>query len=63
MAVLVVTGAYQAWRGLGSWQELTTTSYGRIMVVKLAAVVLLLSVANLSRQWTARGGPGSRATH
>ncbi|MGQ5637899.1 MULTISPECIES: hypothetical protein [unclassified Streptomyces] len=30
--------------------QLTGTSYGRIMVVELAAVVLLLSVANLSRQ-------------
>ncbi|MGW0207680.1 CopD family protein [Streptomyces sp. NPDC003233] len=59
MAVPVVTGAYQAWRGIGSWQELTSTSYGRLVVVKLAAVVLLLSIANLSRQWTARWAPAT----
>ncbi|MGV9567798.1 copper resistance D family protein [Streptomyces sp. NPDC003480] len=59
VAVLVVTGVCQAWRGIGSWQQLTGTSYGRIMVVKLAAVVLLLSVANLSRQWTARWAPAA----
>ncbi|EST36800.1 copper resistance D family protein [Streptomyces roseochromogenus] len=58
VAVLAVTGAYQVWRGIGSWQELPSTSYGRVMVVKLAAVVLL-SVANLSRRWTARWAPAA----
>lgn len=54
VTVLVVTGVYQSWRGLGSWNALTGTSYGRILLVKLGAVVLLLVVAGWSRQWTGR---------
>ncbi|MFI2508008.1 copper resistance CopC/CopD family protein [Streptomyces sp. NPDC018972] len=53
VTVLVVTGVYQSWRGLGSWSALTETSYGRTLTVKLAATVFLLSAAALSRRWTA----------
>ncbi|RSN97838.1 transporter [Streptomyces sp. WAC 05379] len=54
VTVLVVTGVYQSWRGLGSWDALTGTTYGRLLTLKLAAVVLLLAAAALSRRWTAR---------
>lgn len=54
VAVLVGTGMYQSWRQVGSWEAMYTTSYGRILAVKLAAVVLVLGVAFLSRRWTAR---------
>ncbi|MEV5915452.1 copper resistance protein CopC [Streptomyces chartreusis] len=54
VTVLVVTGVYQSWRGLGSWDALTGTTYGRLLTLKLAAVVLLLGAAALSRHWTAR---------
>ncbi|MFH0521739.1 copper resistance CopC/CopD family protein [Streptomyces sp. M41] len=54
VVVLVVTGGYQSWRGLGSWEALTGTTYGRLLVLKLAAVVLLLGAAALSRRWTTR---------
>ncbi|MFD8307195.1 copper resistance protein CopC [Streptomyces sp. NPDC059690] len=54
VSVLVVTGVYQSWRGLGSLNALTGTTYGRLLLAKLAAVVLLLALAFLSRQWTAR---------
>ncbi|MGW3358712.1 copper resistance CopC/CopD family protein [Streptomyces bungoensis] len=54
VTVLVVTGIYQSWRGLGSWQALTGTTYGRILLAKLAAVTLLLAAASRSRHWTAR---------
>ncbi|MFJ3896002.1 MULTISPECIES: copper resistance CopC/CopD family protein [unclassified Streptomyces] len=54
VTVLVVTGIYQSWRGLGSWNALTGTSYGRILLVKLGAVALLLAAAAWSRQWTGR---------
>ncbi|MGA5208636.1 copper resistance CopC/CopD family protein [Streptomyces pseudogriseolus] len=53
VTVLVVTGAYQSWRGLGSWSALTETAYGRTLTVKLAATVFLLLAAALSRRWTA----------
>ncbi|MDT6987552.1 copper resistance CopC/CopD family protein [Streptomyces lusitanus] len=53
VTVLVVTGVYQSWRGLGSWSALTETAYGRTLTVKLAATVFLLLAAALSRRWTA----------
>ncbi|MFI1761854.1 copper resistance protein CopC [Streptomyces sp. NPDC020800] len=54
VTVLVATGVYQSWRGLGSWQALTDTTYGRLLLAKLAAVALLLAAASRSRRWTAR---------
>ncbi|MFI6015342.1 copper resistance protein CopC [Streptomyces sp. NPDC051243] len=54
VTVLVVTGAYQSWRGLGSWDALTGTTYGRLLMLKLAAVAVLLGAAAVSRRWTAR---------
>ncbi|MFI1164766.1 copper resistance protein CopC [Streptomyces sp. NPDC020801] len=54
VSVLVVTGVYQSWRGLGSWAALADTEYGRLLLAKLAAVALLLAVAGRSRRWTAR---------
>ncbi|AZQ35859.1 transporter [Streptomyces cyaneochromogenes] len=54
VTVLVVTGVYQSWRGLGSWGALTGTTYGRLLILKLAAVGLLLGAAAVSRRWTAR---------
>ncbi|BBC34517.1 hypothetical protein SGFS_058110 [Streptomyces graminofaciens] len=54
VTVLVVTGVYMSWRGLGSWSAFTDTSYGQILVAKLGAVVLLLAAAGVSRRWTGR---------
>jgi copper transport protein len=54
VSALVVTGVYQSWRGLGSWDAVTGTNYGRLLVAKLCAVVLLLAAAGFSRRWTAR---------
>ncbi|MEU1600874.1 copper resistance protein CopC [Streptomyces sp. NPDC005708] len=62
VAVLVVTGAYQSWRGLGSLGALTSTPYGRLLTVKLVAVVLLLTAAAFSRRWTARLGVPAEVT-
>ncbi|MFJ9816101.1 copper resistance protein CopC [Streptomyces sp. NPDC101151] len=63
VTVLVATGVYQSWRGLGSWQALTDTSYGRILLAKLAAVTLLLAAASRSRRWTARLASPAPAPH
>jgi copper transport protein len=54
VTVLVVTGVYLSWRGLGSWQALTDTTYGRTLLAKLAAVTALLLAAAGSRAWTTR---------
>ncbi|MET8078324.1 copper resistance protein CopC [Streptomyces sp. NPDC005303] len=54
VTVLVATGVYQSWRGLGSWEAVTGTTYGHLLVLKLLAVTLLLAAARLSRRWTGR---------
>lgn len=54
VTVLVATGVYQAWRGVGSWSALTGTDYGRLLLVKVGCVAVLLAVAWFSRSWTAR---------
>ncbi|CAL9482126.1 hypothetical protein SUDANB120_03075 [Streptomyces sp. enrichment culture] len=56
VVVLAATGAYQSWRQLGSWQALTGTSYGRLLIIKGGLVAVLVGVAYLSRRWTARLG-------
>ncbi|MEY9965571.1 copper transport protein [Streptacidiphilus sp. MAP12-16] len=53
VSALVGTGVYQAWRGLGSWSALTTTTYGRLLLVKIGAVLVILAAAWMSRRWTA----------
>lgn len=54
VAVLVVTGVYQSWRGLGSWGALVDTEFGRLLLLKTGAVVALVGVAWFSRGWVAR---------
>ncbi|WP_328348070.1 copper resistance protein CopC [Streptomyces violaceus] len=54
VTVLVVTGVYQSWRGLGSVSALSGTSYGRLLLAKLVAVTALVLAAGYSRRWTAR---------
>ncbi|WP_216588401.1 copper resistance CopC/CopD family protein [Streptomyces brasiliscabiei] len=53
VTVLVVTGVYQSWRQVGSWSALTDTDYGRLLVLKVGAVVVVLGAAAFSRRWTA----------
>jgi copper transport protein len=53
VAALTATGVYQAWRGLGSWSALTGTTYGRLLLVKIGAVLVILGAAWMSRRWLA----------
>ncbi len=53
VTVLAVTGVYQAWRGLGSWDAFASP-YGRLLALKTAAVALMLVVASASRSWSER---------
>ncbi|MEV0693986.1 copper resistance protein CopC [Streptomyces sp. NPDC050388] len=54
VTVLVVTGVYQSWRGLGSWTALGDSAYGRVLTAKLVMTAVLLLAAALSRRWTTR---------
>ncbi|OKI22669.1 FixH family protein [Streptomyces sp. CB03911] len=54
VAALTVTGVYQSWRGLGSWNALVDTEYGRLLLIKVGCVAAMLGVAWISRSWVAR---------
>ncbi|MFI9270157.1 copper resistance protein CopC [Kitasatospora sp. NPDC052896] len=55
VAVLVATGLYQAWRGIGwSWHALVDTEYGQLLLIKVGCVAVMLAAAGLSRRWAAR---------
>ena len=49
VVVLVGTGAYQGWRQVGSWGALKGTTYGRLLLVKLALVAVVVLIAAFSR--------------
>ncbi|WP_030543735.1 copper resistance protein CopC [Streptomyces albus] len=48
--LLAATGLYQSWRQVGSWDALTTTSFGRLLLAKAGLVALMLVFARWSRQ-------------
>ncbi|MEU1617330.1 copper resistance protein CopC [Streptomyces sp. NPDC005722] len=56
VVTLVVTGVYQSWRQLGSWDALVSTGYGQLLLVKIGLVIVLVELAWLSRRWTGRLG-------
>ncbi len=47
LAVLVVTGSLLAWRILGSWSALLDIAYGRLLLVKIVAVLVVIGIARL----------------
>ena len=50
VAVLAATGTVSAVRQLSSVNDLTETSYGRWLIVKLVVVVVVITIAAVSRQ-------------
>jgi len=60
VAALALTGGVNAWRQLGSLADLTESSYGRWLVIKLVLVVLVIGLAAFSRRMVrTRGGDAS----
>lgn len=51
VVALVVSGLVQSVREVGSPTALTSTSYGRILMVKIAFVLVVLGAAGVSRVW------------
>ena len=49
VAVLAVSGTYQAWLGIGTVDALTTTRYGQLVLVKVGLFLCILALANMSR--------------
>jgi copper transport protein len=51
VVALVLTGVIQAVREVGALDALTSTEYGRILLIKLALVAVILGSAGVSRVW------------
>lgn len=51
VVALVATGTYQSWRVLGSWAAFLGTEYGRVLLLKIGAVLVILAGAWFSRRW------------
>jgi copper transport protein len=47
--VLIAAGIALSWIEVGGWQALTTTLYGRLLLVKVAIVVVVLAAAGWNR--------------
>lgn len=61
VCVLVVTGAFQSWRGVGwSWGALAETTYGRLLLFKLLLVANVVLLASFSRAWVSSRTDGAR---
>src|SRR5262249_48692281 len=54
VAILVVTGSYQAWRGTGGWAALFDTTYGQLLLAKIGGMCALIALGGLARQRVAR---------
>src|SRR5215510_183691 len=50
ITVLVVTGAFQAWRQVGSLEALRDTDFGRLLLAKLVLVAAIVVAAAFSRE-------------
>jgi copper transport protein len=51
LAVIVCTGAYQAIRTVGYWPALTETAYGRLVLVKIGALVVIVGLGYAARRF------------
>ena len=50
IVALVVTGGFQAWRQVGSFNALRDTDYGKLLIVKLVVFAALIVAAAFSRE-------------
>jgi copper transport protein len=60
IGALVVTGVLQSVREVGSFSALVHTSYGWVLLAKLAVVLLVLVAALVSRDWVQQRVGGGR---
>lgn len=61
VVVSVVTGLYQAWREVGGINALLDTTYGRLLLTKVALLLCVIAVARRSRSIVATWRAGSES--
>ena len=49
VCAILLTGTYQAWRGVGTWLALVDTTYGRLLLIKIAAMCVLIGLGYVAR--------------
>jgi copper transport protein len=54
VAVLVATGLFASWREVRELEAVTTTTYGRLLLVKLTLVAGMVALGALGRSWVRR---------
>lgn len=47
--ILLVTGSINGWLIIGSWENLVTTTYGRLLLAKIAVVVIMIGIGAFNR--------------
>lgn len=50
VAAIAITGGFAAWRQVGSWSAVTSTTFGRLLLAKTIIFAALVTVAAFSRQ-------------
>lgn len=51
---VIAAGVVLAWQTVGSWHRLSTTDYGRTLLVKLLVLAIVLVIAQGSKSWVSR---------
>jgi putative copper resistance protein D len=59
VGALLATGLINAWNLVGSLEALTTTTYGRVLTVKLVLFAAMLGLAAVNRLWLTPRLPGA----
>jgi copper transport protein len=55
VVAILITGTYQAWRGVGTFGALTGTTYGRLLLVKITGMCALIALGYVARLRIAEG--------
>jgi copper transport protein len=61
VVALVASGVYQTWREVGAWDALFGTAYGRLVLAKVAGLLVLLGLGYLARRYIQRSLPPAAA--
>lgn len=56
VALIIASGAYQSWREVGTFPAFATTTYGRLLLVKIGLLVILIALGGYGRRWVGRIG-------
>jgi copper transport protein len=59
VAAIVASGVYQTWREVGAWGALLDTAYGRLILAKIAGLLVLITLGYVARRFIQRGSAGA----